>query len=149
MTTLRKKTNMAKNNIDIICKRFIDEINAKTKFNFISSRPIDTFTCKLKNLNLAIVINIKFDNDRIDKVRFTLAVNDEMTKDLQLDELISRLQLIHDYAKDDSEYYECCFCKRLFKGYGNNPQPVEKRGKCCNECNEKIVIPARLKELYS
>lgn len=30
-------------------------------------------------------------------------------------------------------------------GYGNNPVPVIALGKCCDECNQNVVIPARYK----
>lgn len=40
--------------------------------------------------------------------------------------------------------YKCCICFKYFEGYGNNPYPVLKEGECCNECNQKYVIPARI-----
>jgi len=39
--------------------------------------------------------------------------------------------------------YKCCLCHKIFEGYGNNAQPV-KDGKCCDECNQMIVIPHRV-----
>lgn len=39
----------------------------------------------------------------------------------------------------------CSICKKEYEGYGNNAQPV-RDGLCCDECNEKKVLPARLKE---
>ncbi len=45
--------------------------------------------------------------------------------------------------------YTCCFCGRPFYGYGNNAEPVIKNGVCCDECNMKKVIPARIKALES
>ena len=41
----------------------------------------------------------------------------------------------------------CCICGKECKEFGNNPAPVKNEGKCCDECNSKIVIPARLKDL--
>jgi len=38
----------------------------------------------------------------------------------------------------------CCLCGEQFDGYGNNPAPL-KDGVCCDECNAKKVIPARLR----
>jgi len=43
----------------------------------------------------------------------------------------------------------CCICGAEFYGYGNNPEPaivVEdyKKDRCCDSCNENVVIPARL-----
>ena len=40
--------------------------------------------------------------------------------------------------------YTCCICGEDFEGYGNNPSPVKESGKCCDACNRKFVIPARL-----
>lgn len=41
----------------------------------------------------------------------------------------------------------CCICRQVFIGYGNNPEPVKKRGRCCDLCNYNKVIPARLKQI--
>lgn len=38
---------------------------------------------------------------------------------------------------------KCCFCHKNIKGYGNNALPV-KKGRCCEECNQMIVIPERV-----
>ena len=39
----------------------------------------------------------------------------------------------------------CCLCKKKDTvGYGNNPFPLKKKGKCCDECNSTKVIPARI-----
>ena len=40
---------------------------------------------------------------------------------------------------------KCCFCGEEFEGIGNNPAPVKATGSCCNTCNYKVVIPAKLK----
>lgn len=39
---------------------------------------------------------------------------------------------------------KCCICGKEIKGYGNNPYPVKEKGVCCDECNYKYIIPARL-----
>ena len=39
--------------------------------------------------------------------------------------------------------FRCCVCGKEVSGYGNNPVPVIALGKCCDECNQKVVIPAR------
>ena len=48
-----------------------------------------------------------------------------------------------DYDGNDAYWYE-----------GNNPEPIEpitnekgERNSCCNECNAKIVVPARMTEI--
>ena len=46
------------------------------------------------------------------------------------------------------EVIKCCLCgKDILKPYGNNPEPAKHEGLCCDECNMKIVIPARLDKL--
>ena len=52
---------------------------------------------------------------------------------------------------------KCCICKAeiekqyneegvMYWDQGNNAQPNDD-GRCCNECNATIVIPARLTEM--
>lgn len=38
----------------------------------------------------------------------------------------------------------CVVCKELFHGYGNNAWPIVYKKLCCDECNEQVVLPARL-----
>jgi hypothetical protein len=38
----------------------------------------------------------------------------------------------------------CCICGEEFEGHGNNPSPVKEDGRCCDACNVKFVIPARI-----
>lgn len=40
--------------------------------------------------------------------------------------------------------YTCCLCGNEFPGYPNSAYPVMDGG-CCDECNLKIVVPARLR----
>lgn len=46
---------------------------------------------------------------------------------------------------EDMEKKKCVICGKEFEGYGNNAQPV-KDGLCCDDCNTKVVIPARLEK---
>ena len=39
---------------------------------------------------------------------------------------------------------KCCICGKEFTGHGNNPDPVEKFGRCCNDCHFNVVVPRRL-----
>lgn len=41
----------------------------------------------------------------------------------------------------------CCLCGNEIYGWGNNPWPLAQAGECCDSCNEKKVIPARLIQL--
>lgn len=40
----------------------------------------------------------------------------------------------------------CVICKKEIEGFGNNPSPLSGSGRCCDLCNSKYVIPARLKQ---
>ena len=42
------------------------------------------------------------------------------------------------------KYYACVFCGDDVGQWGNNPNPVKDEGRCCDNCNLTIVIPARL-----
>lgn len=42
----------------------------------------------------------------------------------------------------------CCICGAVFEDwdFGNNPDPIsfgEEDERCCNDCNEKFVVPLR------
>ncbi len=37
----------------------------------------------------------------------------------------------------------CSICGKKYKGYGNNARPVND-GRCCDDCNFKVVIPKRI-----
>lgn len=41
----------------------------------------------------------------------------------------------------------CSICSNTFEGFGNNPWPFDqnKEDRCCDDCNIRFVIPARLK----
>ena len=37
---------------------------------------------------------------------------------------------------------KCCICDSSLEGKGNNAAPY-KKGMCCNNCNDRLVIPFR------
>ena len=48
---------------------------------------------------------------------------------------------------------KCSICGKPIKAVGtwtqgNNAEPVNS-GRCCDECNVRVVIPERLRNLYS
>ena len=51
---------------------------------------------------------------------------------------------IKNMMRDSKNRNTCVICGKEFNGYGNNPWPVVKSGKCCDECNFDIVLPARM-----
>jgi len=44
------------------------------------------------------------------------------------------------------EMQKCSICKQQYYGYGNNARPIND-GRCCGECNDMVVIPARMKAM--
>jgi hypothetical protein len=38
----------------------------------------------------------------------------------------------------------CAICGALFQEFGHSAEPV-KRGRCCNLCNDAVVIPERIR----
>ena len=39
----------------------------------------------------------------------------------------------------DVKSFKCVLCKKLCYGFGNNPSPLAKKGRCCNSCDFKVV----------
>ena len=53
-------------------------------------------------------------------------------------------------VKITDELKKCCICGKVYVGWGNNPSPIddEEEHRCCDACNNRYVIPARILELY-
>ena len=45
-----------------------------------------------------------------------------------------------------TEINKCSICGQTVVGYGNNARPVNG-GRCCDECNDTVVIPARIMQI--
>tara|TARA_R100001369_G_scaffold49525_1_gene76226 strand:- start:114 stop:353 length:240 start_codon:yes stop_codon:yes gene_type:complete len=44
--------------------------------------------------------------------------------------------------------FTCVICDKEIKGeFGNNPDPIALEGECCNECDNSVVMTARLNQL--
>lgn len=43
----------------------------------------------------------------------------------------------------------CCICGEKFTGWGNNPWPVveDEDARCCNDCNDTVVLAARTRNM--
>lgn len=39
---------------------------------------------------------------------------------------------------------KCVICKAKYEGYGNNAMPIIE-GRCCNDCDGRLVVPLRIK----
>ena len=91
------------------------------------------------------------------------ATSDERFKDVYQDRMTDRTvaESLDDFYMDFDDVnafgiklhegketeYTCCICGEDCEGYGNNPAPYKESGKCCDACNRKFVIPARLMQL--
>lgn len=87
--------------------------------------------------------------DKTPDKEFKNAYEDRMTDATELEEAFNLD--FDDYnvfgeklteAKEDF----CCICGEPIEGYGNNPEPFMSadNGRCCDGCNLKFVLPARL-----
>ena len=47
----------------------------------------------------------------------------------------------------NTEEKKCSICGDNYRGFGNNAEPFQ--GICCDNCNEAIVIPARINQLVN
>lgn len=45
-----------------------------------------------------------------------------------------------------TEVGNCSICGNQYKRYGNNALPIND-GRCCDKCNNDIVIPERIKRM--
>ena len=45
--------------------------------------------------------------------------------------------------------HKCPLCGKTFRGYGNDPRPLDIKGKVCDECNVNNIIPLRMMEIFS
>ena len=92
--------------------------------------------------------------DKAPEKEFKNAYEDRMTDATELEESYDNLAFnltFEDYnafgekLTEDKENF-CCICGEPIEGYGNNPEPFmdADEGQCCDGCNLKFVIPARL-----
>lgn len=47
-----------------------------------------------------------------------------------------------------SDKQVCSICHKEFEGWGNNAEPVNS-GVCCDDCNNSVVISARIFGIYN
>jgi hypothetical protein len=83
------------------------------------------------NTNGSNVIIFDLDSDADENLAFNLTFEDYNVYGEKLTE-----------AKENF----CCICGEPIEGYGNNPEPFmsAEDGRCCDGCNLKFVLPARL-----
>ena len=45
---------------------------------------------------------------------------------------------------------KCVICEGPIKSFGHNPDPISETGRCCDSCNNLVIIARinQLKEIY-
>tara|TARA_B100000424_G_scaffold182971_1_gene141799 strand:- start:283 stop:435 length:153 start_codon:yes stop_codon:yes gene_type:complete len=45
---------------------------------------------------------------------------------------------------------KCVICEAPIKSFGHNPDPISNTGRCCDSCNNLVIIARinQLKEIY-
>ena len=45
---------------------------------------------------------------------------------------------------------KCVICEAPIKSFGHNPDPISDTGRCCDSCNNLVIIARinQLKEIY-
>jgi hypothetical protein len=59
--------------------------------------------------------------------------------------MISDSERPQDRSMTSENAHACSICGGLLSGDGNDAEPVSD-GSCCDDCNERYVIPVRLEE---
>ena len=92
----------------------------------------------------------KFANvDNASEKEFKSEYEDRMTDATELEEAFDlTFDDINVFGEKLTEAKEnfCCICGEPIEGYGNNPEPYVSadEGRCCDSCNIRFVIPARI-----
>ena len=68
-------------------------------------------------------------------------------KDLAEEAFSQNFKSVNGLGEEYDDVFTCCICGEESTGYGNNPEPVRHGGRCCDACNRKFVIPARIMAL--
>ena len=45
------------------------------------------------------------------------------------------------------EFKDCIICSQRINNFGNNALPIIE-GQCCDECNQRLVVPMRFRISY-
>lgn len=93
---------------------------------------------------------ILYDKNHVKVMDYDLNVkHEEERKKLDIDS-VSDSTFNSEYEDRLVEGLEkkCCICGEDYEGHGNNPSPLSNKGQCCDACNLKFVIPARIEAAY-
>lgn len=89
------------------------------------------------------------DAKKTSSKEFRDTYSDRMTTATELEESAFNLNFVDvnaygEILTEAREANTCCICGETIEGYGNNPEPFKSEGRCCDSCNLKFVIPARV-----
>lgn len=90
----------------------------------------------------------KINPDKVSDEKLADVYSDRMTELTELDEskIVKGDEMKGKEQISETKEGVCCICGGDIEGYGNNAEPYA-HGKCCDACNFKFVIPARLEHL--
>ena len=119
------------------------EKNAKRKNQVTAAKPTD-YT--INNIYFAFAILDLLDDDyTLCDISPVNIVNSSDVFKQDFDSVNAYGEKVESLKEAKEEI--CCICGEPIEGYGNNPRPYKHEGRCCDACNLKFVIPARLAEL--
>ena len=117
----------------------------------------------ITTLNNNPALNKRLTNKILDNDHFGERFNgtdleEHFSKDIDSEDSYNLVEKLNPFEQDfpsinalgeelDHEKHTCCICGEEFEGYGNNPYPIRDEGVCCDACNLKFVIPARLENI--
>ena len=88
------------------------------------------------------------------EIEKVLAENKDIRENWNLAEKLRKKVESKIVEDKPTEYdFTCCICSKGSNGYGNNPETVgalkySLDAQCCDECNDTVVIPARLGAMF-
>ena len=126
---------------DIITKAK-EKSKRRGQFNIVDSKPEDRM---VNNIYVCHAILDIFDNDYTfcDWKASSALEDNPFEQDFDaINAYGEKVESLHE-AKEEI----CCICGEPIESYGNNPEPYKHNGVCCDACNMKFVIPARLDQL--
>ena len=121
------------------------EKNAKKKNQVTAAKPTD-YTINNIYFAFAILDLLNDDYTLCDKSPVNIVNSSDVFKQ-DFDNVNAYGEKVESLKEAKEEI--CCICGEPIEGYGNNPRPYKHEGRCCDACNLKFVIPARLAELSS
>ena len=102
----------------------------------------------INNIYFAFAILDLLDDDYTlcDKSPVNVANSDNVFKQ-DFDSINAYGEKVETESLKEAKEEICCICGEPIEGYGNNPRPYKHEGRCCDACQRKFVLPARLAKL--